>query len=215
MTLERSKRRTSRWRWPLRLGILVIVVWPILAWGAAQLLIVDAKLDRADVIVVLSGSAAYVERTQLAAQLFREGRAPKIILTNDSGYGGWSNAHWRNLLFVERAREELKRLGVPAERIEIMPQTVSSTYEEALLVREYAGAHGLRSILVVTSAYHSRRSLRTFRHVFKGSDTEIGVAAVVPGQQSPPPASWWLRPRGWQMVAGEYLKLIYYRIEYY
>jgi uncharacterized SAM-binding protein YcdF (DUF218 family) len=198
----------------LRVAILLLVVWTLLAWGAARLLIVNANLDRADAIVVLSGSAAYVERTRLAAQLFGEGRAPLIVLTNDNQYGGWSNAHRRNLLFVERAREELKLAGVPAESIETLPQAVSSTYEEALLLRDYASARGLRSIMVVTSAYHSRRSLWTFRHVFKGSGIEVGLEAVAPGQQSPSPFSWWLYPSGWPMVAGEYVKLIYYRMKY-
>jgi uncharacterized SAM-binding protein YcdF (DUF218 family) len=66
----------------------------------------------------------------------------------------------------------------------------------------------------VTSPYHSRRSLWTLRRVFKESGIEVGVKAVVPGQQSPLPVWWWLSPRGWSMVAGEYLKLIYYRIKY-
>ena len=210
----RIKRGAARARWVLRFATLFLILWPFLAWGAASLLIVNAELEQADALAVLSGSSAYMERTQAAAQLFREGRAPKIILTDDKEYGGWSNEHWRNLFFVERAREELQRSGVPAERIEVLPQAVSSTNEEAVLLRDYAAAHGLRSLLVVTSAYHSRRALETFRRVLKESSIEVGVKAVAPGQQSPLPAFWWLRPRGWSMVAGEYLKLIYYRIKY-
>ena len=151
---------------------------------------------------------------RLASQLFREGRAPRIVLTSDNQYGGWSSAHQRNLLFIEREREELQSSGVPAENIESLPPPVSSTYEEALLLRDYAEAHHLRSLLVVTSAYHSRRALGTFQHVFTGSGIEVGLKAVAPGQQSPSPASWWLRPRGWPMVGGEYLKLIYYWVAY-
>ena len=209
-----TERGTTRVRRVIRVAILLLIAWPFLAWGAARILIVNSELGRADAIVVLSGSAAYVERTRLAAQLFREGRASKIILTDDKQYGGWSNARQRTMFFVERAQEELQRSGVPAERIEVLPQPVSSTYEEAALLRNYAAMHGQRSVLVVTSAYHSRRSLWTFRRVFKGSGVEVGLVAAPTGQQTPSPASWWLRPRGWPIVAGEYLKFVYYWLRY-
>jgi uncharacterized SAM-binding protein YcdF (DUF218 family) len=105
---------------------------------------------------------------------------------------------------------------VPADKIEIIWRPVSSTFDEAALAREYADAHRLRSILVVTSAYHSRRALWTFRRAFRGSGVAVGVEAVAPGgrRQSPAPGAWWLSRLGWQMVAGEYVKLIYYRCRY-
>ena len=202
------------WR-VLRTGALLLAAWWLLAWVAARALIVRADLARADAIIVLGGSSTYVERAQLAAQLFRAGRAPKILLTNDNRQGGWSNAEWRNPLFVERAAAELRRAGVPADGIEVLPQPVSSTYEEARLLRAYAGTHGLKSLLVVTSAYHSRRALWVLRRVLAGSGVEVGIEPVAPGAQTPRPAVWWLRPGGWSAVAAEYPKLIYYRLCYH
>lgn len=184
------------------------------AWCAALGLITGAPTERAGALVVLSGSANYVERVNLAAELFREGRAPKIVLTNDYQQSGWLSAEQRNPFFVERAQMELARAGVPAERVETLPRAVTSTYEEALLLREYAAEHDLHSILIVTSAYHSRRALWTFRRVFNGSGVEIGLRAVAPGEQTPRPAAWWFYALGWRMVAGEYVKLIYYRAQY-
>ena len=35
---------------------------------------------------------------------------------------------------------------------------------------------------------------------------------VAPGEETPAPCCWWVTARGWQMVAGEYVKLIYYRL---
>jgi uncharacterized SAM-binding protein YcdF (DUF218 family) len=194
---------------------LLLAVWELLAWGSARALWVDAELSRADVLVVLSGSTSYVERARWAAQLFHAGGAPRVVLTNDDRRGGWSNAEQRNPYFVERAAEELRGAGVPAERIEVLPQTVAGTHDEAVLLREYAEARGARSLIVVTSAYHSRRALWTLRRVFRGSGIEVGLSAVPPGgSQTPTPATWWLSARGWQMVAGEYLKFIYYWLHY-
>lgn len=197
-----------------RVVLLLLLAWSILAWVAAKALVVRSELPHADALVVLAGSSTYVERTHRAAQLFAEGVAAKIVLTNDNLPSGWSAVHQRNPLFVERAADELRRQGVPAEKIEIVPGAVSSTYDEIKRVREYSVAHGLRSILVVTSAYHSRRAWWTLRHVFRGSDVAIGLDAAVPGQQSPWPATWWWHRAGWQMVPVEYGKMVYYWLRY-
>jgi uncharacterized SAM-binding protein YcdF (DUF218 family) len=206
--------KTKKARRILFIGVLVLVAWSALAWVAAETLIVSAELEHADAVVVLSGSQAYVERTRRAAQLFHEGRAAKIILTNDNQRGGWSVEQQSNPFFIERAAAELKAAGVPEAAIEMLPQQVTSTHEEASLLREYATAHDLRSLLIVTSAYHSRRALWTWHNVFAESGVQIGLDAVAPGNQTPRPATWWLQARGWPMVAGEYFKLVYYRFHY-
>jgi uncharacterized SAM-binding protein YcdF (DUF218 family) len=210
----RQQRQRGRvWRYG-RIALLVFVAWILLAWVAAEALIVKSELTHADALVVLAGSSTYIERTQRAAQLFQQGRAPLIILTNDNIPSGWSVKEERNPLFVELAADELKRQGVPAEMIEIVPGTVSSTYDEAVSLQRYTGEKGLRSILIVTSAYQSRRALWTLRRVFRGSNVEIGLDAVEPGQQSPRAGVWWFYGLGWQMVPGEYVKMIYYWINY-
>lgn len=194
--------------------LIFLAAWFGLAWVAAKALIVESELLQADALVVLSGSSNYIERTRAAAKLFAAGRAPKIILTNDNERGGWSSVEERNPLFEELEFAELLRAGVPAEKIEMLTETVTSTYDEARLVREYASTQGLRSIMVVTSAYHSRRALWTWRRVFQNSGIEIGLSAAPTGEQSPNPFSWWWHTRGWAMVAGEYPKLIYYWLQY-
>ncbi|MGI9067128.1 MAG: YdcF family protein [Pyrinomonadaceae bacterium] len=202
---------SSRW---VCVALLTVVTLAFIAWIAAEALIVRSDLSHADALLVLGGSSTYLERTQRAAQLFSEGRAPKIILTNDNLKSGWSAEEGRNPLFVERAAAELKRLGVPSEKIEVVPGRVVSTYDEAVRLRQYAGECGLRSILVVTSAYQSRRALWTFRRVFQGSEIVIGLDPVAPGEQSPTSVTWWRYRLGWKLVPGEYGKMIYYWIHY-
>jgi uncharacterized SAM-binding protein YcdF (DUF218 family) len=210
----RQKRARGAWRL-LRALVLCVSAWSLVAWGAAEALIVRRDLPHADALVVFGGSAAYVERTQFAARLFHAGRAPRIILTNDNLRGGWSQAEQRNPYFYERAAEELKRAGVPSEKIEVLPQTVTTTYEEAALLRDYAASHDLRALLFVTSAYHTRRACWTLSRVLSESGIEFGLDAPAPGQgQSPAPATWWLHLHGWRAVAWEYPKLVYYRIHY-
>jgi uncharacterized SAM-binding protein YcdF (DUF218 family) len=193
-----------------KIALLAVVVWVIVAGFAARLLIVRVPLESADAIVVLSGSSAYMERTQKAAQLYREGRAPLVLLTNDHTRGGWDNAQQRNPFFVERAADELVKAGVPADRILILSGVAASTRDEAIIVKDYVANEGTRSVLVVTSSYHSRRALRTFRQVFADTGTTIGLEP----SSAAPSAFWWLRPEGWRNVGGEYAKLIYYWLKY-
>ncbi|HUE84270.1 MAG TPA: YdcF family protein [Pyrinomonadaceae bacterium] len=202
--------RAKRFARALLLIALVFGIWVVAPWLAARFLIVNRPLDRAGAIVVLSGSAVYRERTQKAAEYYHQGLANRVLLTNDNLRGEWSSAEQRNPFFYERARANLLNLGVPAERVEVLQQTVTGTYDEAEVLRDYAVAHGLRSLLVVTSAYHSRRALWTLNRVFAGTGIEIGLESVVNGEQTPPPLTWWLHFRGWQMVVGEYVKNIYY-----
>jgi uncharacterized SAM-binding protein YcdF (DUF218 family) len=212
--LKRDEHR-ARGLYIQRLLAVAFVLWFLLAWVAAEALVVRADLPRADALLVLSGSSNYVERAQWAARLYKEGRAPLVLLTDDGQRGGWSSEEQRNPFFVERAAVELNRAGVPADKIEVLPGVVSSTYDEAATLRSYASSRGLRSVLVVTSAYHSRRALWTLRRVLDGSGVEVGVDAPPAGvDESPPAVTWWTRPRGWQMVAGEYPKIVYYHLRY-
>jgi uncharacterized SAM-binding protein YcdF (DUF218 family) len=204
-----SARRIRR---GLILLLVVIGVWTVLAWSAAKFLLVNAPLKHADAIVVLSGSACLIERTNKAAQLYHSNVASRVVLTNDNLRGTWSSAEQRNPFFYERARDNLVRVGVPQQQIEVIYQPVAGTYDEAKTVRDYAQAKGFRSIVVVTSGYHSRRALWTLQRVFHDSNVEVGLQAVDTGIQTPSPLTWWLQPRGWEMVAGEYVKSVYYRL---
>ena len=202
-------------RWSRRVLVLLIpfLLWPLVAWGLAQALIVRTPAPAADAIVVLSGSGSYKERAHLAAKLYRD-RPTRLILTNDNQRGPWSSAEQRNPFYYERAIDELCASGVPKERIEVVPQVVSSTYEEAQVLHDYTKAQGLHTVLVVTSAYHSRRALWTLRQVFKDEKIEIGLEPVPTGFQTPSSSTWWLYPKGWQMVFGEYFKIVHYRLRY-
>jgi uncharacterized SAM-binding protein YcdF (DUF218 family) len=194
----------------LKILSLVIVAWVIAAGLAPRALVVNEPLASADAIVVMSGSSTYRERTQKAAQLYHEGRAPLVLLTDDHTRGGWSSAQQRNPYFVERAMDELINAGVPRDRIQIAPGIASSTREEALLLRDYVVTQNIQSVLVVTSSYHSRRALRTLTNAFAGTGKTIGL--------EPAPSSaetfWWLRAEGWRTIGIEYVKLIYYWFKY-
>ena len=204
----------SRRRRIVKILFSCILIWPFAAWLGARLLIIQAPLEKADAIVILGGAANYKERASEAAKLLLDGRAQRILITNDNIRGSWSNVEQRNPYFYERARQQLRTAGVPDTEIEVLIQPVTSTEEEARLVRQYAEEHRLRSVLVVTSPYHSRRALWIFSRVFRETGIQVGLIGASPGGESPRPAIWWLTVRGWKFVPTEYVKMIYYVIKY-
>lgn len=190
--------------------------WTVFAPFLAKSLIVEKTLQTSEVIWVLGGSGTYLERNRKAAELYKKGIAGKIILTNDGNVGGWSKMEGRNLAFTELASRELIAQGVPAEAIEILPDLVQGTDDEADLFSEAVQIRQLNSVLLVTSAYHSRRTLWTFQRAAskKGLSVEIGLESAPTGEQTPPPMYWWISRKGWSLVGGEYLKMIYYWFSY-
>lgn len=194
--------------------VLLFAAWIFSAPFLAKRLIVEKPLERADVILVLAGSSVFQERTQKAADLFKQGIAPKIILTDDGEKGGWSKIERRNPLFVEMAQKNLIAEGVPSEAIEIIKPNGSGTIYEAQIFSEKVSQTNWKSVLLVTSAYHTRRTLWTFEKELKDENITVGIVSVAVGQQTPLPDFWWISPRGWSSVAGEYVKSFYYWIYY-
>lgn len=196
--------------------LILFCVWILLAPRLASFLIVEKPLGRADAIFVMGGAATYVERNRRAAELYKQGIAPLVFLTDDGMRGGWSEKEQRNPYYVELARSELIADGVPENAVETLPGKVGGTDDEAELFVKTARAKNLKSVLLVTSAYHTRRALRTFEKLAADGnlEIEIGVEFASVGQQTPPPFLWWLSPPGWKSVAGEYVKSFYYWVYY-
>lgn len=200
-----------------RIKVLIVIFALFLAWiwvapFLAESLIVEKPLSRADAILVLGGASTYIERTQKAAELYKSGVAAKIFLTDDGERSGWSRVEKRNPPYVELAQKRLISLGVPAENIEILQPSAAGTIDEARILLAKTQAEKLNKILIVTSAYHTRRALWTFEREFAAANikNELGIAAAPTGEQTPPPDFWWLSHRGWNLVAGEYLKFAVY-----
>jgi uncharacterized SAM-binding protein YcdF (DUF218 family) len=198
----------------LTILLAAFLAWILFAWFLAERLIVEKKLDQADAILVLGGSKVYLERTNKAAELYKKGVAPKILLTDDGGRAGWSQIEQRNPPYVELAKRELIAKGVPIENIEILQPQVSGTISEAQNLQKKIEETNWKRILIVTSAYHTRRSLWTFQTVLAENEIEIGIQPAPVGQQTPMPFVWWLSPFGWNLVAGEYAKSVYYWMSY-
>ena len=150
--------RSRRW---LLGGTVLLGLLGLLAAAAfafpQQVLCVDSGNVRADALVVLGGGS--YERPTRAAELFRSGAAPNIIVSG----AGDSNIN----------RQILAAAGVPPNAIELEFKSRSTRqnarFSIPLLRRLEAErrAHGETrplQVIIVTTWYHSRRALHTFQH---------------------------------------------------
>jgi len=192
---------------PALLLILVILGLFRLAVPALEgFLVVDRTLPHADALVVMAGEKPI--RIPAAARLYKQGKAEKILLTNDGIFSSWSQEKQRNLYEVEWAEESLLKMKVPKSAIVKLPYSASGSIYDALNTRAFVLEKGIKSICIVTSDYHSKRSLWTFERVFRGCPIVIGVHPVKSGVTA---------LAGYRKVTPlglEFLKYLYYRCKF-
>ena len=189
--------------WSLTIVLLVVASVGVLifprSWLLAGLTVHDT-LAQSEAIVLVGGG--FKERVPAVAMLYKDGYAPMVILANDGVFSGWSTKYYRNLYQVEWAEEELISLGVPRDRIVKLPFYGSATMYDALAVKQYLYKTSLRKIIIVTSDYHTLRTLWTFRHALKEYTTNITIFPAI---------SFGVSTRN---LAVEYLKFGYYFLRY-
>jgi len=176
--------------------LLVLFVMLLLAGLAAwffpqEVLTVDSGPVKADVMVVMGG--AWLERPQRAAELFKQGEAPKILVSGSGDY--------------ELNEQFLEKGGVPdaAIRLESNSHTTRENAEFSIPLLRQMGAH---RVIIVTSWYHSRRALACFEHY--APDIKFYSR---PSYFAYPRAQW--RPKGISGdIQAEYVKLIGYWLRY-
>lgn len=147
----------------------------------ANFLIAPDTPEKSDVMFLLGGD--YLLRAPYAAQLYKEGYAPKILIAREP-------VHWSEngrVDFTEDTIRLLKKDGVPGSAVVDFSPTngVRSTADEARALRIYADVYPIRSVLVITSMMHSRRARMAIRRALRGKGIRILVACAGPRTYTP------------------------------
>ena len=163
---------------------------------AGEGLVVEDQLERSDAIILLSDDNFYADRATRAAELYRQNLAPTVVASGVRlrPYAGISELMTHDL--VER--------GVPKERVVLFPQDADNTREEAEALKTLARQKGWKSVIIVTSNYHTRRARYIFRKVFPG---DIKVAMASARDADFDPSNWYEHRRARQRFEHEVLGL--------
>jgi uncharacterized SAM-binding protein YcdF (DUF218 family) len=106
-------------------------------------------------------------RVWYAAELYRAGKAKWIVVA-----AGGQREFANEQVEADAIAEMLTVLGVPASAIKLDPQS-RNTRENAANARTLLAQLGANRVLVVTSAQHMSRAVKTFRKVWANSDIEL------------------------------------------
>ncbi len=206
----------SKWFIFLIIAALILLSYyrsPILT-HLGNYLIVQHSLEHADLIVCMSGEP--VARGLAAAELYKKGLAPRVLITREELPDGYENLKEKKIHYPE-TRDllimMLQGLGVPGSVRLTSEHFVGSTFEETKMIRDYVRVQGYRSLIIVTSPYHTRRTWLTFKKLFEKDGVKI---MVIPSHYSGFRADdWWKKNKYIKELIIEYQKLIYYTVKYF
>lgn len=168
-------------KWPgLQRGILIgalVILWTAgVPWTGQALIrslerryLPEGEIPEAAVIVVLGGGtqpahaprplpelSGAADRILYGAQLFREGKAPQLLLSGGSiaWMGDRTSA-------AEEMAQVLSIMGIPEDALWLEEQS-RNTYENAVECKKLLEAKGIEDIILVTSAWHMPRAVGVF-----------------------------------------------------
>jgi len=191
--------RKRRWRWVLAAAAglaltLYLCCGPVLR-ALPGWLEEDGEPREADALIVLAGDHTG-GRVDRAVALFREGFVPEgpFVISGGELYPGTT---WAELM-----RDRAVAAGVPSERCVLQGRS-RTTVEDAAFSKDLLPA-GTRTVLLVTSDFHTARAASEFRALL---GPEVEVIPVASPSSWPDP--WWRDPVAARAIATECLKRLW------
>ena len=178
---------------------------------------VSPEADAAVILGGATGSAgaprlvpeliASSDRVLHGARLFRAGKVPLVVVS--AGNLPWLDS---GVSEAQRIRALLVEWGVDGSAV-LLDEGSRNTYENALNTKALLAVHGMERVLLVTSAWHMKRALETFRtagiDVIPSPADFWGTAGLVPDPLDLFPSADALA--GTTVVFKEMVGVLYYR----
>jgi|SRR5579871_2676627 len=193
------RKRRILTRAAIVLAVLVLGLFlarrPILE-AIPRALVVEDPEETADAIVVLAGDGG--ERVEHAVELWKRGRSRTGILVLSGGPIYWKTT-WSSLMATHALS-----LGVPRESL--LEQPVSrTTREDASETVDLLLARDVHSVVLVTSAWHSRRAKAHFEKAAAGRIRIVSCPCPAPVVEG----GWWNDAPATRAVVTEILKYLW------
>jgi hypothetical protein len=204
-----TRRESLKATWKLRLAILmlgILLVSVTRGWWSRWIghsLVCQETLGHSDVILVENFTPNYL-LFERAAALHTAGFAPRIVVPTPAARGAVRpNAVSRGIV------EVMARVAGMAEP-EMLPVQITEpiSLHAAYQIRDFLTTEHLRSVIVVTSGFRSRRASLIYQAVLLPAGIKVYCLPVF-GQKTP--ANWTATWHGILEVAEQFLKLQYYR----
>ena len=158
---------------------VAVPTFPIVRDFLASPLVIEDRDPRGDACYVLADADAFRERLGAAAYLYLQGRVSKIVFMRDdlpNPYNTLAETHWTP---TDWAMDFLIHRGVPREKIQLLDPAggMFGTLQEARNFKKSL-PRDLKTLVLVSSAPHMRRSVLAFRRVLPQGVTIISCPAT-------------------------------------
>jgi hypothetical protein len=182
-TPTRSSFRALRWL----IAAAIVCVIILLRWGGYLLIANDSVPQHVDAAVVLEGSIV-AEKVRIAGamHLLQQGIADRVLLSvpKESYWGEYIPPVARSYLERTYGRDLAGRVDFCETG-----EDVNSTLQEARVLLPCIQEHHWRSVVIVTSDYHTRRARMLWRKTIKPDpNTHIWIVGVADPEFQQP--SW-------------------------
>ena len=211
----KPQRFWATWRLLFTFGVLVLVFHVCILQAIGGFLInTDNLSGKFDAIFVLGGNT--FESSNHAAKLYFEGCSKNIVtlganedISMKAIFTEASDTRVRHSdCFISRDQLILK--GVSEDNIMALDVGLTAR-EEANAILNHCKQKGYEKIIVVSGKLHTRRMRYSFKN-FDDHQIEVLLSgSVLSGYNED---YWWKSERGMIMVNNEYMKLLYYYLNY-
>lgn len=171
--------------------VIYVARYPLMRLTAENWIVEDSP-EHSDAILVLGNDNFYGDRASRATELYRQGWAPLVVASGKRLRPGADAAALVEHDLVER--------GVPKEKIVRYAHDAENTREEAEGLLGIVTARKWKSVIVVTSNYHTRRARYIFQKVF-GAACSVRVASAHDAEFDP--ERWWEKRSSVKLFARE------------
>lgn len=194
----------------------VLLLIPLVYFGyqsvlraSTGILISEDMPEKSDAVAVLGGGEP--GRAWEAADLYNQNLARYVIVTRETPRPEVEDLRHRGVDLVDGRGNYirvLRGLGVPEGRIITVGHPVDNSLDEIVRLRDLCNQKKWKSLIIVTSNYHTRRARLIARYALYPS-VDFSVVGATHGGLEP---EWWKNQDGLRTFLIEFEKLIVYTI---
>ncbi|HYG57836.1 MAG TPA: YdcF family protein [Symbiobacteriaceae bacterium] len=170
----------------------------------SEYLFCEDELTQADLVLVFGGKR--LERAERAAQLYKDGYAPRIVISGGDKRG-------TGVCEAERLKDHCVALGVPAEAITLESDSVNSLENVRMsvaLIESQIGWKNIQNVIIVSAPYHLRRVKQALAHYIPRS---VKITCCPDTRADITRDNWWHTQEGQNMIYRELEKVRTYALQ--
>lgn len=199
------KRKILKIIFVLSASFFLIFISP-LSYYLGEKLVINNEASNADLIIGLSGYG----NTEYLNSSYQQ-RALDVLFYYKKGFGKEILLSGRKQLIeeFELMRAILISLGIPRDKIHIINEDFSSTYENLILVDKYMNKNSLQSANIITSSYHQKRTKIILDKISK--DKIYNLVKISKNDRN---GKWFFSFSKTRVIGYEYLSILYNKYKY-